>query len=163
VSLRRLPSSSWSRRNSASSRSRHPSPEEPPRHHEPQPPLTEPFAAVGEQPCDPLSVLPISHRVWCTGASVTAYYGEPPLWAGGAAAVAPPPCWLSHHGPSISVSMTKIRRARYPFGLFNHGRRSPDEWLTLNEVLWTHALAPWTRSTASWTYSMSFLIRKLIH
>jgi hypothetical protein len=39
---------------------RHPCPEEPPCHREPQPPSAEMFAALGEHPHDPLSILPFS-------------------------------------------------------------------------------------------------------
>jgi hypothetical protein len=39
---------------------RHPSQEEPPCYHEPQPPSAETFAALGEHPRDPLSILPFS-------------------------------------------------------------------------------------------------------
>jgi hypothetical protein len=73
-----------------------------------------------------------------------AYSSEPPPWAGHAAAVA---CRLSRRGSSIPASTTKIKRAEYPFGSFNPGRRSLDEWLTFNEVPWTRAQTSWTRST----------------
>jgi hypothetical protein len=39
---------------------RHPSSVEPPHCHEPQPPPAELFAALGEHPCDLLSILPFS-------------------------------------------------------------------------------------------------------
>jgi hypothetical protein len=55
--------------------------------------------------------------------------------------------------------MAKIRRVEYPFGSFIPGPRSPDEWLTFNEVPWTCAPTSWTQSTAPWTYSTDFLIK----
>jgi hypothetical protein len=56
--LRSFPSSSWRRRTPTLSCRHHLSSEEPLRCHEPQLSPTEPFAALGENPHDPLSVLP---------------------------------------------------------------------------------------------------------
>jgi hypothetical protein len=50
-------SSSCSRRTPTLSHCRHPSPEEPPCRREPQPLSAEMFAALGEHPCDLLSIL----------------------------------------------------------------------------------------------------------
>jgi hypothetical protein len=55
-----VPSSSCSRRTPTLSHHRRPSPEKPPCRCEPQPPSTESFAALGEHPHDPLSILPFS-------------------------------------------------------------------------------------------------------
>jgi hypothetical protein len=60
TSLRSFLSSSCSRRTPTLSCRRHPSSEEPPHRRKPQPPTVESFAALGEHPHDPLSVLPFS-------------------------------------------------------------------------------------------------------
>jgi hypothetical protein len=52
-----FPSSSCSWRTPTLSHHRHPSPEEPPCRHEPQPSSIKSFAALGEHPRDPLSIL----------------------------------------------------------------------------------------------------------
>jgi hypothetical protein len=60
TSLQSYPSSSWSRRTPALSRRYHPSLEKPPHRLVLQPLPTEPFAALGENHRDPLSILPFS-------------------------------------------------------------------------------------------------------
>jgi hypothetical protein len=143
MSSRSFPSSSCSRRTPTLSRRHHPSSEKPPYRREPQPPSAESFAALGEHPRDPHSVLPFSLSHLVHRSTLAAM-----LRRAARSAMAPSgfPCraTVGRAGADLHRPFVDQRLRLEPkdtLHVLNRGQRSENRRLSFNKSLWTHAPA----------------------
>jgi hypothetical protein len=141
-------SSSCSWRTPTLSRRRHPSLEEPPSCREPQPPSAESFAALGEHPHDPLSVLSFSPSRLMHGRALAVV-----LWQAAHSAMAPPGfpyrAAVGHAGADLQCPSMDQRPGLEPEDTPSHFKSWSKIWEPTALIYWFCGLVhqpPWTRS-----------------